>query len=247
MNIKLSTIIIVIASTCAITACQTVPDSTSKSSPATLVNFTKTVETKAAPIIDIGVLEYLDSDNDGVFDHLYSCPGTPADVVIDNRGCPIAVEPIGYLMMELRVFYEHNSYELQVKFSSEIAKVAEKMNAHPEQIFVLSGHTSAPEAAKISVNIDGKINNVDSKIPQLGRKRAQVIKEALINQGIAANRIYTFDCADDMPIASNDSKEGKRLNQRTYGEIKQKSDLYTSKISGQGYSFDYYKSYCQQF
>lgn len=187
-----------------------------------------------------------DSDGDGVLDDIDNCPKTPVNILVDNDGCPIAIEPIGYLMMELRVFFERNSYELRAKFLPEIAKVAIKMNAHPEQVFVLSGHTSKLEAAQASktrIETDSKIINDQN----LGRARAQVIKDALIDRGVAADRIYTFDCADLMLIAPSDTEEGRMLNQRIYGGTIQKSDLYTNKSDVQGYSFDQYQSLCQQF
>ena len=38
---------------------------------------------------------YLDSDGDGVFDHLDKCPGTPAGVKVDSVGCPLDTDGDG--------------------------------------------------------------------------------------------------------------------------------------------------------
>ena len=32
-----------------------------------------------------------DSDSDGVLDDIDECPGTPTNVVVDERGCPVVV------------------------------------------------------------------------------------------------------------------------------------------------------------
>ena len=186
-----------------------------------------------------------DTDNDGVPDIIDNCPNTPETIVTDEYGCPIAVNLIGYLTMELRVFFERNSNELQTKYLLEVEKVAEKMHSDPELVVVLSGHLSEPEAAQISVGIDGKMNQVKADKRPLGRERAQVIKTALINRNIAADKIYTFDCADSMPIAPNDTEEGASMNQRIYGKALKADDFYTGSDNEQ--SLTYYKEFCQQF
>ena len=186
-----------------------------------------------------------DTDNDGVPDIIDNCPNTPKSVVTDEYGCPIAVSLIGNFMMELRVFFEHNSNELQTKYLPEVEKVAEKMHSDPELVVVLSGHTSKLEAAQTSVEIDGEMNQAKVYKRQLGRDRAQAIKGALIKRNIASDKIYTFDCADNMPIAPNDTEEGRSMNQRIYGKALNANDFYTS--SGDEQSLTYYKEFCQQF
>ena len=57
-----------------------------------------------------------DTDNDGVPDELDNCLNTPEGVVTDEYGCPIAVNLIGNFMMDLRVFFERDSNNLQTKF-----------------------------------------------------------------------------------------------------------------------------------
>lgn len=186
-----------------------------------------------------------DTDSDGVVDFLDNCPNTPEAVVTDEYGCPIAVSLIGNFMMELRVFFERNSNELQMKYLLEVEKVAEKMHSDPELVVVLSGHTSKIEAAQTSVEIDGEMNQAKAYKRQLGRDRAQAIKGALIKINVAADKIYTFDCADNMPIAPNDTEEGRSMNQRIYGKALKADDFYTG--SGHEHSLTYYKEFCQQF
>lgn len=186
-----------------------------------------------------------DTDSDGVPDIIDNCPNTPKGVVTDEYGCPVAVNLIGPLIMELRVFFEHNSDELQTKYLIEVEKVAEKIHSDPELVVVLSGHISEHEATQKSVDVDGKMNQEKANKRQLGRERAQIIKNTLVKKNIAADKIYTFDCADSMPIAPNDTEEGRSMNQRIYGKALKADDFYT----GSGYedSLTYYKEFCQQF
>ena len=186
-----------------------------------------------------------DTDNDGVPDIIDNCPNTPKGVVADEYGCPVAVSLIGYLTMELRVFFERNSNELQTKYLPEVEKVAEKMHSNPELVVVLSGHTSELEAAHASVDIYGEMNQAKVDKRQLGRDRAQIIKTALVKRNIATDKIYTFDCADSMPIAPNDTEEGRSMNQRIYGKALNANDFYAGSVHEQ--SLTYYKEFCQQF
>ncbi|SLJ83901.1 OmpA family protein [Psychrobacter sp. DAB_AL43B] len=186
-----------------------------------------------------------DTDNDGVPDIIDNCPNTPKDVVTDEYGCPVAVNLIGPLMMEIRVFFERHSNDLQTKYLIEVEKVAEKMHSDPELVVVLSGHTSEPEAVQIVVDINGEMNQVEADKRQLGRERAQIIKSALVKRNIARDKIYMFDCADNMPIAPNDTEEGMSMNQRIYGKALKADDFYTGSDHEQ--SLTYYKEFCQQF
>ena len=186
-----------------------------------------------------------DTDNDGVPDIIDNCPNTPKGVVTDEYGCPIAVSLIDYIAMELRVFFARDSNELQTKFLPEVEKVVEKVHSDPELVVVLSGHTSELEAAQMSVGIDGEMNQAKADKRQLGRDRAQVIKDTLIKRNVAADKIYTFDCADNMPIAPHDNEEGVSMNQRVYGKALKADDFYTG--IGNEQSLTYYKEFCQQF
>lgn len=232
MKTKLWMMIGVVIASFMLASCQSVPKNT-------------IINKKADNTPKVMIEPHADTDSDGVPDIIDNCPNTPKGVVADEYGCPVAVSLIDYLTMELRVFFEQNSNELRIKYLPEVEKVAEKMHSDPELVVVLSGHLSEPEAAQISVGIDGKMNQVKADKRPLGRERAQVIKTALINRNIAADKIYTFDCADSMPIAPNDTEEGASMNQRIYGKALKADDFYTGSDNEQ--SLTYYKEFCQQF
>ncbi|MDE4455167.1 OmpA family protein [Psychrobacter sp. DAB_AL62B] len=232
MRIKTHSTLLLLAASITLASCQSTPKNT--------------IIDKQVYVLPKVLIEALaDTDNDGVPDELDNCPNTPEGVVTDEYGCPVAVNLIGYLTMELRVFFERNSNELQTKYLIELEKVAEKMHSDPELVVVLSGHISEPEAVQIAVDIDGKMNQAKADKRLLGRERAQIIKNALIKRNIARDKIYTFDCADSMPIAPNDTEEGASMNQRIYGKALKADDFYTG--SGHEQSLTYYKEFCQQF
>ena len=232
MKIKSWMTIGVVISSLILASCQSTPKNT-------------VIDKKAYIAPKVLIEPHKDTDNDGVPDIIDNCPNTPEGVVTDEYGCPIAVSLIDYITMELRVFFERDSNELQTKFLPEVEKVVEKMHSDPELVVVLSGHTSEPEAAQISVDIGGEMNQEKADKRQLGRDRAQVIKDTLIKRNVAADKIDTFDCADNMSIAPNDTEEGASMNQRIYGKALKADDFYTG--SGNEHSLTYYKEFCQQF
>ena len=232
MKIKSWMSIGVVISSFILASCQSTPKNT-------------VIDKKAYIAPKLLIETHKDTDNDGVPDIIDNCPNTPEGVVADGYGCPLPVELIGNFMMELRVFFERNSNKLQTKYLPEVEKVVEKMHSDPEPVVVLSGHTSELEATQTSVDIDGEMNQAKADKRKLGHDRAQVIKDILIKRNVAADKIYTFDCADNMSIAPNDTEEGASMNQRIYGKALKADDFYTG--SGNEHSLIYYKEFCQQF
>src|SRR5699024_9869494 len=79
------------------------------------------------PLVDtapvVVVESDLDSDGDGVPDSIDACPGTPMNVVVDERGCPVPVDITDELKMELRVFFDNDKSTIKNQYKPEIAKV----------------------------------------------------------------------------------------------------------------------------
>lgn len=233
MKTKSSIVVAAVISGLLLTGCQTTNVTSSKEIPQ--------FENISTLIPDIP-----DSDGDIILDDIDACPMTPINTAVYKNGCPIAVDLMGYLTMELRVFFDSNSNELQNKYLPEVEKVAEKMNEYPNQVVVLSGHTSKRELMKTPINMNISAEQLPGDETLLGRLRAKSIKLALIERGIATYRIYTFDCASDMPIARDDTDEGAQMNQRVYGKAMPANDFLIGEGNGSTESYEYYKSSCQQ-
>ena len=163
------------------------------------------------PVVDntpIVIVESdLDSDGDGVPDSIDACPGTPMNVVVDARGCPVDVDIIDELKMELRVFFDNDKSAIKAQYQPEIAKVAEKMREYPNSTARVEGHASKTGPSAIYNQ-------------RLSEARAVAVKSMLTNQfGIAPNRLSTVGYGYDNPIASNDTEEGRAMNRRVYAII----------------------------
>ena len=149
----------------------------------------------------------VDSDGDGVFDSIDECPGTPMNVVVDARGCPLAVDITDELKMELRVFFDNDKSMIKTQYQPEIAKVAEKMREYPNSTARVEGHAS-------------KTGPSASYNQRLSEARAIAVKSMLTNEfGIAPNRLSTVGYGYDQPIADNNTEEGRAMNRRVYAII----------------------------
>ena len=163
------------------------------------------------PVVDntpvVIVESDLDSDGDGVADSMDACPGTPMNVVVDERGCPVPVDITDELKMELRVFFDNDKSAIKDQYKPEIAKVAEKMREYPNSMARVEGHAS-------KTGPSARYNQ------RLSEARAVAVKSMLTNEfGIAPNRLSTVGYGYDNPIAPNDTEEGRAMNRRVYAII----------------------------
>lgn len=73
------------------------------------------------------------------------------------------------------------------------------------------------------IRLEGHTDNVgdDQKNKILSQKRADEVRRYLIKKGIAPERMEAVGCGETVPIASNDTEEGRRTNRRTVVTILQ--------------------------
>lgn len=196
MKTQLGNASLILVSALALSACQT---SVSQNQATQNIN---------APVAKV----ILDSDGDGVPDDIDQCPATPWNVVIDERGCPLA--PIGVgLKMEYRAFFAKDSSELSPEYQLELDKVAKKLQEYDTATMRIEGHASADE-------VDKKLRS-----NSLARNRAIIVKNYLIMQHqIDPNRLSTASYGAQRPIASSDTEEGRSMNRRVYGLAQEPED-----------------------
>ena len=190
MNVKLRTITLMMTGVLALTGCQTADLSK------------QTSQTINMPTVVVNV----DSDGDGVPDDIDQCPATPWNVVIDERGCPLA--PIGVgLRMEYRAFFDKDSSKLLPKYQDELDKVGMKMQEYKGAILWVEGHNSRTEVDSADLNNHNP----------LAQARADNVKNYLISKfNFAPDRITTIEYGANRPIAPSDTEEGNMLNRRVY-------------------------------
>ena len=190
MNVKLWTIAPMMIGVLALTGCQT----------ADLSN--RTSQTINMPTVVVNV----DSDGDGVPDKLDQCPGTPYNVVIDERGCPHSLLfGENEFRMEARAYYDENSSEIKSEYYEQLDNAGKKMQDHLDAVMHIEGHISKRE--------DNNANQT------LSRYRVEGIKNYMtMTYNIDPDRIKTFYYGSERPIAPNNT-ESSWLNQRIYALI----------------------------
>jgi len=82
-----------------------------------------------------------------------------------------------------------------------IDEIGAALNAHPAAAIRVESHTD---------NVGTQKSNLD-----LSQARAEAVKSELIARGVAASRIETAGMGQELPIASNDTAEGRARNRRT--------------------------------
>ena len=197
MKIKSRNTLLVLVSALMTTACQT-----STQNPTPINQTVQTIDRPVATIND-------DSDGDGILDYEDMCPGTPMNIVIDERGCPLSLLLEGHFKMEYRGFFAKGSSELSPEYQLDLDKVAQKLQEYDTATMVIEGHVSTDEISVI---------DAVSRPNSLARNRALIVKNYLIMQHqIDPNRLSTFSYGAERPIASSDTEKERSLNRRVYG------------------------------
>ncbi|MBN1471667.1 MAG: OmpA family protein [Syntrophaceae bacterium] len=102
------------------------------------------------------------------------------------------------------VTFDTNSTEVRKGLYSEINRVAGVLNQYPQTLIMVEGHTD-------SVGSDAY--NMD-----LSRRRANAVKNLLVQRGVASSRIEVVGYGKTMPVATNSTETGRQMNRRV--EIK---------------------------
>ena len=124
--------------------------------------------------------------------------GSGVDVTETDGGQAILVNlPDG-------VTFDVGSYTLKPEFRATLDKVAESMIQYPNSLIDVYGHTDSTGS--------------DAFNQTLSENRARTVANYLISRGVSAARVRSQGFGETMPVASNDTVEGRSKNRRV--EIK---------------------------
>ena len=109
----------------------------------------------------------------------------------------------------LNVEFDTNKAIVKEKYYDDIKRVADFMKENPDSICIIEGHTD---------NIgNGAFNKV------LSEKRAKNVRQYIINKfGIDGKRIKASGFGEEVPIAGNDTAEGRQKNRRVEAVLETK-------------------------
>lgn len=124
--------------------------------------------------------------------------GSGVDVTETDNGSAILVNlPDG-------VTFDVGSYSLRPEFRATLDKVAESLVQYPNSLIDVYGHTDSTGS--------------DAFNQTLSENRARTVLNYLVSRGVPAARIRSQGFGETMPIASNDTADGRQKNRRV--EIK---------------------------
>jgi outer membrane protein OmpA-like peptidoglycan-associated protein len=96
--------------------------------------------------------------------------------------------------------FDVNSAAVKPGLRSEIERISAVLNRYPETRIRVEGHTDST---------GGEVYN-----QTLSERRAESVKNELVAQNIAAERIQTVGYGLSRPVATNETPEGRQLNRR---------------------------------
>jgi outer membrane protein OmpA-like peptidoglycan-associated protein len=98
------------------------------------------------------------------------------------------------------MLFETGKSQLKGNAFANLGKLSNFLNQYPERTLVIEGHTDS-------------VGN-ESSNQALSQRRADSVRQYLLQQGVAADRLTAFGKGESAPIARNDSVSGRALNRR---------------------------------
>ena len=93
-----------------------------------------------------------------------------------------------------------DSATLKPGAEDEIARVAAVLIKYPQTNISIEGHTDSKGTEEYNMD--------------LSRRRAEVVKNSLMGQGISSSRLQTIGFGESKPVATNDTEAGRQQNRR---------------------------------
>lgn len=106
---------------------------------------------------------------------------------------------------QFSVQFPFDSANVSSEYNAEIADFAEYMKQNPNQTAIINGHT------------DSTGNPVYNQ--KLSERRATAVKNKIIEEGVAAERLEAKGYGETRPIADNTTSEGRKQNRRVEAEV----------------------------
>lgn len=96
--------------------------------------------------------------------------------------------------------FEVNSFTLQSSAQQDVARMAAILREYEKTTIRVAGHTDATGS--------------DSLNQTLSERRAEAVKNIMLAQGVATNRLTIIGFGKSQPIADNATTQGRQLNRR---------------------------------
>lgn len=154
-------------------------------------NLDKCPGTPAGAKVDANGCE-LDADSDGVVDRIDQCPNTPAGDKVDEVGCSFN--------LRLEVFFDTDSAAIKPESFPDLDRAVRLMTTNDRLAGTIEGHTDS--------------RGSDAYNQKLSQRRAESVRQYLVDKGVPASRLDAIGKGESSPIADNATAEGRAQNRR---------------------------------
>ncbi len=152
-----------------------------------------------------GIVKYAgcpipDTDGDGFNDEVDKCPNVASP---ENNGCPVVKQEVIEKIEEAggQVHFQSSKSVLTVDSDENLDIIAGLLRDNPSYKCDIEGHTDASGNYEFN--------------KKLSEDRAKVCYDYLVAKGIDPSRLTHKGFGPDVPVATNDTKEGRAKNRRT--------------------------------
>ena len=141
-----------------------------------------------------------DRDGDGVPDKDDLCPDVPGEVAAN--GCPAVTEAVQKTLLDYAktILFDTGRSTIKDQSKDVLNNIVAILNEYRNARFTIDGHTDSVGSAKLNQT--------------LSEERAGAVRNYLIENGVASDRLESAGYGEDRPIASNNTREGRRTNRR---------------------------------
>lgn len=121
-----------------------------------------------------------------------------ADTISVIASAPVKADTL--IILGAEILFEINKSTLRSEHFGALNPIVEYLVTHPDRFVKVSGHTD---------NSGSESHNLS-----LSKKRADVVAEYLVNNGVDIGRVNTFGFGSSKPIGTNASEQGRKKNRR---------------------------------
>ncbi|MFM7054690.1 MAG: OmpA family protein [Bacteroidota bacterium] len=122
-----------------------------------------------------------------------------------EKDIPMKRLEVGTTIVLNNIFYDFDKASLRKESISELDRLSELLKENPSMRIELSSHTDSKGS--------------DEYNDKLSQMRAQSVVDYLKYRGINAERLVAKGYGETIPVATNDTDEGRQLNRRTEFKI----------------------------
>nr|AAD24556.1 OprF [Pseudomonas fuscovaginae] len=130
----------------------------------------------------------------------------PAPAPVAQEPAPAPEAPVAEVVkVELDVKFDFNKAVVKPNSYGDVKNLADFMKQYPQTTTVVSGHTDSV--------------GTDAYNQKLSQRRADAVKQVLVKDGIAPNRIQSVVYGKTRPVADNATEAGRAINRRVEASV----------------------------